>query len=103
MSKNKVRSSDDMVKVSVKDPNEKEEGDFIQFIEVTLHIPKIVVDFLTKWHNLTGEDMELFINDAIEHEIKGMVQHATIFNTPWSSTNNVIEYNKLDKLPAFRK
>ena len=68
-----------------------------QYVEVTVKLPKPVVDFLRKFTDLVGDGFNEFIESAVVSEVNNMVKNEEIFSTPWSETEKLVKAHGLEK------
>ena len=67
----------------------------VDYVKVTVSLPKLVVDFIKKFTDLVGDDLNKFVECALVSEINNMLANEEIFSTPWTCTMKVIEKNSL--------
>jgi len=66
------------------------------YVEVTLRLPKPLVDFIKKFTQLAGEDANEFMEYAVKREVDMMLDNKEIFNTPWSDRETIVKANSLE-------
>ena len=66
-------------------------------VEVTVRLPREIVEFLQKWTTLVGETLEDFLKVAVAGEVHNMLKNEAVFDTPWSTTEQVIKTHTLEK------
>jgi len=67
-----------------------------ELVEVTIRLPREIVEFLQKWTSLVGETLDNFFKVAIESEVHNMLKSESVFDTPWSTTEQVIKTHGLE-------
>ena len=68
------------------------------YLEVTVKLPREIVEFLQKWTALVGEPLDDFFKDAVISDVHNMLKNEAVFDTPWSTTEQVIKTHKLEKV-----
>jgi len=81
----------------------KTETENKDYLEVTVKLPREIVEFLQKWTAFVGEPLDSFFKDAIISEVHGMLKNDAVFATPWSTTEQVIKTHHLEKYFADKK
>jgi len=66
-------------------------------VEVTVRLPREIVEFLQKWTAFVGETLDDFFKTAIASEVHSMLKSEAVFDTPWSTTEQVIKTHELEK------
>lgn len=67
-------------------------------VKIEVDLQKEVVDFLRKFCDLTGENLDAFVENSLEKTVESMVKGEAIFDTYWSTTARVIRANGLAKI-----
>ena len=66
-------------------------------LEVTVKLPREIVEFLQKWTAFVGKPLDDFFEEAVISEVDNMVKSEAVFDTPWSTTEQVIKAHHLEK------
>ena len=77
----------------IKESEKKMNGE----LEVTVKLPREIVEFLQKYTAFIGQTLNDFFKGAMINEVKNMLQSEDIFETPWSTTEQVIKAHSLEK------
>ena len=75
----------------------KTETENKDYLEVTVKLPREIVEFLQKYTAFIGQTLDAFFKGAMINEVKNMLQSEDIFETPWSTTAQVIKAHRLEK------
>ena len=75
----------------------KTETENQDYLEVTVKLPREIVEFLQKYTAFIGQTFDDFFKGAMINEVKNMLQSEDIFETPWSTTEQVIKAHRLEK------
>ena len=81
----------------------KTETENKDYLEVMVKLPREIVEFLQKYTAFIGQTFNDFFKGAMISEIDNMLKNEAIFETPWSTTEQVIKAHHLEKYFADKK
>lgn len=67
-------------------------------VKVEVELQKPVIDFVRKFCDLTGENLDDFVENSLEKTLEAMLKGEAVFDSYWSDSSRVVEFNGLSEV-----